>query len=197
MPVRPKPDKPLGSNAALLLIDFQQGLDDPRYGKRNNPDAERNIAALLAAWRRSRRPVIHIQHMSVNDDSLLRPGLPGNAFKPEAQPDPGEPVFQKTVNSAFIGTELESHLRQRKIDTVVVVGTTTDHCVSSTTRSASDLGFNAVVVSDGTATHDRIGPDGQHHSADQMHQVALASLSGEFASIRQTRDLLAEVDARP
>lgn len=117
---------PLSANTALLLIDVQQGLDDPRWGKRNNPGAERNIAALLTAWRRTHRPVIHVQHMSQEPDSPLRPEHPGNAFKPEAMPEPGEPVFQKTVNSAFIGTDLEAHLRARQIDTVVLVGLTTD-----------------------------------------------------------------------
>lgn len=186
----------LSASTALLLIDVQQGMDDPRWGERNNPDAERNIAALLAAWRQKDRPVIHVQHMSRETDSPLRPERPGNALKPEALPDPGEPIFRKTVNSAFIGTELEAHLRAHRIDTVVVVGLTTDHCVSSTTRMAANLGFTAIVVSDGTATFERTGPDGDHHSADQMHRLALASLHGEFATVRRTDDVLAEMGLR-
>jgi nicotinamidase-related amidase/uncharacterized protein YdhG (YjbR/CyaY superfamily) len=187
----------LSANTALLLIDVQQGLDHPRWGERNNPDAEHNIAALLAAWRRTRRPVIHVQHMSREPDSPLRPDRPGNAFKPEAIPQPGEPVFQKSVNSAFIGTTLEAHLRTHRIDTVVVVGITTNHCVSSTVRMAANLGFTVVVVSDGTATFERTGPDGDHHSAEQMHRVALASLHGEFATVRRTTEVLAEIAAKP
>ena len=179
--------------AALLLVDVQRGMDDPRWGKRNNPDAERNIAALLAAWRQRDRPVIHVQHMSVEPDSPLRPERPGNAFKPEAAPQPGEPVFQKTVSSAFIGTELESHLRSRRIDTVVIAGITTDHCVSTTARMAANLGFATIVVSDGTATFERTGPDGEHHTADEMHRFALASLHGEFATIRRTEEVLTEI----
>jgi len=89
---------------ALLLIDVQQGFDEPRWGPRNNPDAERQIAALLAAWRRAKWPVLHVQHMSQVPGSPLRAGAPGNAFKPEAMPHEGEPVFRKTVNSAFTGT---------------------------------------------------------------------------------------------
>lgn len=183
----------LPANAALLLIDVQQGLDDPGYGERNNPGAERNIAALLAAWRRARRPVIHVQHMSQRPDSPLRPGQPGNALKTEAAPGPGEPVFQKTVNSAFLGTALEEHLRAQQIDTLVLAGLTTDHCVSSTARMAANLGFTTIVVSDGTATHERTGPDGEHHGAEQMHRLALASLHGEFATVRRTEEVLAEL----
>lgn len=160
------PNVTLSANTALLLIDVQQGLDHPRWGERNNPGAEANIAALLTVWRETQRPVIHVQHMSTNPDSPLRPELPGNALKPEAMPQPGEPIFQKNVNSAFIGTALEAHLRAQQIDTLVLVGLTTDHCVSSTTRMAANLGFTAIVVSDGTATFERTGPDGNHYSAE-------------------------------
>jgi nicotinamidase-related amidase len=187
---------PLSANTALLLIDVQQGLDDPRWGERNNPGAERNIAALLTAWRRTHRPVIHVQHMSQEPDSPLRPERPGNAFKPEAAPEPGEPIFQKTVNSAFIGTDLEEHLRARQIDTVVVAGLTTDHCVSTSTRMAANLGFRTIVVSDGTATFGRTGPDGEHHSAEQMHRTELASLHGEFATVQRTSEVLEEIGPR-
>lgn len=179
------------SPAALLLVDVQQGLDDPRYGKRNNPGAEQSIAALLGAWRRAKWPVIHVQHMSREADSPLRPELPGNAFKPEALPRDGEPVFQKTVNSAFIGTALEEHLRRQGIRSIVVAGITTDHCVSSTVRMAGNLGFDVVVVDDATATFERIGADGVRYSAEQMHGAALASLHGEFAVVRNARDVLA------
>jgi drug/metabolite transporter (DMT)-like permease/nicotinamidase-related amidase len=183
----------LSANSALLLIDVQQGFDDPRWGERNNPGAERNIAALLAAWRRSRRPVLHAQHMSREPESPLRPERPGNAFKPEVAPELGEPVFQKTVNSAFIGTALEEHLRARRIDTLVLVGITTDHCVSTTARMAANLGFTTIVVSDGTATFERTGPEGEHYSAEAMHRVALASLHGEFATVRRTGEVLADL----
>jgi nicotinamidase-related amidase len=183
----------LPSHAALVLIDVQQGFDDPRWGARNNPDAERNIAALLAAWRGSRRPVIHVQHMSRVPGSPLRPDQPGNALRPEAAPLPGEPVFQKTVNSAFIGTGLEAHLRAAGIDTLVLAGLTTDHCVSTTARMAGNLGFTTIVVSDATATFERTGPDGAHYDAEQMHRAALASLHGEFATVQPTDDVLGEI----
>ena len=179
------------SAGALLLIDVQLGLDDPAWGRRNNPGAERNMAALLAAWRASGRPVIHVQHMSRRPDSPLRPGLPGNALKPEVAPADGEPLFRKDVNSAFIGTGLEEHLRARGIASLVIVGLTTDHCVSSTARMAANLGFEAVVVSDATATFERVGPEGERLRADEMHRAALASLHGEFATVRRTREVLA------
>jgi len=185
----------LPSIAALLVIDVQQGLDEPRYGARNNPEAEKRIAELLAAWRAGGRPVIHVQHMSLEPQSPLREGLPGNAFKAEALPLAGEPVFQKHVNSAFIGTELEAHLRANGIEDLVVVGLTTDHCVSTTVRMAGNLGFNVTLVEDATATFERRGPDGTSYSAELMHDAAMASLHGEFATVRSAREVLAAMGA--
>ena len=185
----------LARDAALVVIDVQQGLDDPRYGARNNLDAEQRIADLLAAWRAARRPVIHVQHLSVMPNSPLRPDAPGHVFKREALPVGDEPVFQKNVNSAFIGTDLEAYLRSRGIDTLVMVGITTDHCVSTTARMAGNLGFTVVVVEDATATFERSGPDGAHYSADLMHRVSLASLHGEFATVRSAREVLTDLRA--
>jgi nicotinamidase-related amidase len=175
---------------ALLIIDVQDGLDEPSLGPRNNPEAESNIARLLAAWRAHQRPIVHVQHMSTRPDSSLRPGQPGNGLKRQVAPQGDEPVIQKTVNSAFVGTGLEQRLRAAGIQSVVIVGLTTDHCVSATTRSASDLGFTAYVVADATATFDRCGPDGTRYPAETVHAVSLASLHDEFATVLKTDQLL-------
>jgi nicotinamidase-related amidase len=180
------------NTTALLLIDVQQGFDEPRWGERNHPDAERRIGELLAAWRAAARPVIHVQHLSLEPDSPLRESAPGHVFKDIARPLPGEAVFRKHVNSAFIGTGLEAHLRREGITSLAVVGLTTDHCVSTTTRMAGNLGFAVTVVEDATATFGRRGPDGTDYDADLMHRVALASLHGEFAQVRSTREVLQE-----
>lgn len=176
--------------SALLLIDVQKGLAEPSLGERNNPDAENNMARLLAAWREHRWPVIHIRHCSVEADSALRPELPGNAYKDEVQPQADEKEFTKTVNSAFIGTGLEQHLRDAGVSRLVIVGLTTDHCVSASTRMASDLGFDVTLVTDATAAFERKGYDGIHYSADEIHRVNLVSLDGEFCRLRSTAQLL-------
>lgn len=176
---------------ALVIIDVQQGLDNPAYGERNNPQAEAQMARLLAAWRERGWPVMHVRHDSVEPNSPLRPESPGNAIKPEVLPLDGEPLFTKSVNSAFIGTDLEAHLRDQGIEQLVIVGLTTDHCVSTSVRMAANLGFDVTLVSDGTATFERTAPDGTHYSAEQMHGVNLASLNGEFCRVLDTEAVLA------
>ncbi len=184
----------LTDTTALLIIDVQEGLDDPALGQRNNPDAEANMARLLAAWRARGRPVYHVQHMSVNPHSPLRPELPGNAIKRIVAPQGNEPVIQKSVNSAFVGTDLEARLRAAGIKSVVVVGLTTPHCVSTTARTASDLGFRTIVVSDATASHDRTGYDGTYYPAETVHVLSLVGLQDEFATIVTTDQVLGSVD---
>lgn len=181
----------IAEKTALLIIDVQQGFDDPIWGQRNNPDAEANISRLINLWRSEKRPIIHIQHCSVAPGSPLRPEHPGCQFKPEATPIEGEPVFKKTVNSAFIGTKLESHLKDNGIEHIVIVGLTTDHCVSTTTRMAGNLGFKVLLVSDATATFDRMGPDGKKYMAEDIHSIHIASLHGEFCNVITT-DLLTQ-----
>jgi nicotinamidase-related amidase len=180
------------SNIALILIDIQNGFDDHQYwgGKRNNPDAERNAALLLKHWREKELPVFHIKHNSDNAKSRLAPGQPGNEIKEIVKPINGEPVIGKNVNSAFIGTDLRERLDKEEIKSLVIIGLTTDHCVSTTTRMAGNFGYETFVISDATATFDRIGPDGKKIDAEVIHTVSLASLHGEFATVLSMKEFL-------
>ncbi|MBS1510986.1 MAG: cysteine hydrolase [Bacteroidetes bacterium] len=170
---------------ALLLIDIQKGFDDIPYwgGQRNNPGAEENAAILLQWWRKQQWPVFHIRHCSTNPLSPLHPSKEGNNFKDIVQPYSHEQVIRKNVNSAFIDTNLEAQLNQLQITQLVIVGLTTDHCISTTVRMAGNLGFTAYVVADATATFCKTGRKGEHYSAELIHETALASLHNEFATI--------------
>jgi nicotinamidase-related amidase len=177
------------SAPCLLLIDVQRGFDEPRWGTRNNTAAESNIGRLLEAWRRDGRPIVHVRHHSREPQSPLRPGQPGADFKPEGQPAEGEPVYTKDVNSAFIGTTLDADLRARGIDSLVIAGLTTDHCVSTTVRMAGNLGYRVWVAADACATFDRRDHHGRPLPADEVHRAALASLHDEFATVADTETL--------
>ncbi len=175
---------------ALLLIDVQKAFDDPYWGPRNNPQAESNIARLLATWRALKLPVIHVRHCSIEPNSTLREGSPGNAFKPEASPIEGEIEFRKSVNSAFIGTGLHEYLQQQAYKELVIVGISTDHCVSTTTRMAGNLGYTNFLVADACTTFDRTDHRGRHFKAQDIHDIHLASLDREFCSVVDTQEVL-------
>jgi nicotinamidase-related amidase len=180
----------LPQSSALIVIDVQQAFLDPRFGERNNPQAESNIARLLTTWRTSGRPIRHVVHDSTEPNSLLLPGSPGNAIQVTALPKATEPIYRKHVNSAFIGTDLEKDLRQDGIDTLVMVGLTTNHCVSTSARMAGNLGFETYVVSDATAAFARPALDGTLRPAEAVHSAALSDLHQEFATVLDTVEIL-------
>lgn len=177
---------------ALILIDIQKAFDEPGYfgGERNNPDAENNARRLLVHWRRREWPLFHIQHCSVMPGSPLREGEPGNAFKEVVQPWDGELVIKKSVNSAFIGTDLRDCLAMAGIRQVVIAGLTTEHCVSTTARMAGNFGFGVYVAADATAAFCKMGLQGESIPAETVWQVALAELNGEFATVLPTDEVL-------
>jgi len=170
---------------ALILIDIQIGFQDVGYWgeQRNNPEAELRASELLNIWRDNQFPVFHVQHCSSNPASLLHESHAGNQFNPLVTPIDGEPVIKKRVNSAFIGTDLQSQLDDAKITTLIIAGLTTDHCISTSTRMAGNLGYRTFLVADATATFNRRGIDGQNFPAELVHQTALASLDKEFATV--------------
>jgi nicotinamidase-related amidase len=177
----------------LIVIDVQRAFDEwEAAGKRrNNPEALARIVELLAAFRAGKTPVFHIRHKSMRPNSSFAPGSPGYPVKDEAREIEGEPVIVKRVNSAFIGTDLEARLRAAGITRLVICGATTNHCVETTTRMAGNLGFDARLVRDATWTFDRVGPDGDAHSAEDIHAMTLANLNGEFARIVSAADVIA------
>lgn len=177
---------------ALLLIDIQVGLQEMEfYGtERNNPQAEENCQKILLAFREKLLPVFHVKHDSTNPDSPLHPSKKGNAFHPLVQPITGEPIFAKNVNSAFIGTDLETHLRAMDISELVIIGLTVEHCVSTSVRMAANMGFGVILISDATAAFDKIGVDGRAYNAELIYHTELANLKGEFARIIDTDTFL-------
>lgn len=183
------------ADATLLVIDVQKAFDHPRWGPRNNPDAERNVGLLLGAWRDTGRPVIHVNHRNPGPGGLFSTDQPGFEVKPEARPTAFEQVVFKDVNSAFIGTDLEARLRGNDVAHLVVCGLTTDHCVSTTTRMAGNLGFTTTLVGDACATFARVGPTGRRWTAQDIHESALASINDEFATVIDTKDLLSALSA--
>ncbi|KAA0549900.1 cysteine hydrolase [Bacillus sp. BGMRC 2118] len=179
---------------ALLVLDVQNGFDDPYWGKRNNPEAEENISRLQEVWRQKNGTIIYTQHLSLQPKSPLHhTKKEGTAFKDEVTPLPSEKVFTKNVNSGFIGTELQSYLTEHQLNTVVITGLSTQHCVSTTTRMSSNLGFQTFLVSDAIAAFEITDSYGKLHSAETVQELELAMLHKEFATIITTNEIIQEV----
>lgn len=184
----------MSTNPALLIIDFQKGFDIEEHwgGNRNNRDAESKIVSILEKWRALSYPVFHIVHSSKDPNSKLHASHPGFEMKDEITPGNDEPLVVKQVNSAFIDTDLKEQLDSRGITELIIVGLTTNHCVSTTTRMAGNFGYEVRLISDATATFDRHGINGEKFDAETIHQTALASLNEEFAEVIDTDTLLGQ-----
>ncbi len=166
--------------AVLLPIDMQQAFDAPPWPRRWNRNVDAHGLALLAAWRSAGRPIIHVRHDSVQPGSSLASGAPGNAFRPGFEPQPQEPLVSKSVNSAFIGTDLDLRLKRLGAKHVVTFGISTDMCVSTTVRTGANLGWDMILVADACDCFDL--PDGQGGTipAEEVQRAHVATLAFEF-----------------
>ncbi|KAJ7041837.1 isochorismatase family protein [Mycena alexandri] len=187
----------LSARNALIVIDVQNGFKlEPYRDMEVFPDLDTvigNMRATIEAFRTASIPIIHVHHASLEESSLNPVLSPeGYAVLPDAAPIGDEVVFVKHVNSGFIGTGLEAHLRAEQIETLVIIGLTTSHCVSTTTRMAGNLGWAVYVARDGTAMFERPAAPGthKHFDAETMHEVALAELHDEFATVLTTEEIL-------
>ncbi|WP_217474686.1 cysteine hydrolase family protein [Stutzerimonas stutzeri] len=177
-------------DAALLVIDQQKGIDHPKLGQRNNPHAEAVMLALLAHWRASGRPVIHIRHRSSEPDSVFWPFQEGFDFKPAFLPSEHETVIEKPTPCAFTGTDLEAILTQLGVGSIVITGVATNNSVEATARTAGCRGIDAYVVEDACFTFVKRDYRGRMRSADAVHDMSLANLDGEYAKVISSQVLL-------
>ena len=187
-----KLNKLLNKNSALLLVDIQKAFLEKDYPGiiRNNEDAEFICGKILKKWRTLDLPVIHVRHSSTNPESKLHKSKPGFEFNDYVIPLKTEIVLTKKVNSAFIGTNLEDILFKGNINTLVIVGMTTNHCISTTVRMSGNLGFDTYLISDSTACYNTKALNGEIIDCNTIYNTALASLQEEFATVIDSKELL-------
>jgi nicotinamidase-related amidase len=174
---------------ALIPVDMQQAFDRAPWPRRWNDQVDANGLAILSAWREAGRPILHVRHDSVEDGSTLARGQSGNAFRPGFEPQPSEPLVTKSVNAAFIGTDLDLRLRRAGIDTIVVFGISTDMCVSTTVRVGSNMGYKVILVEDACDCFDLADADGTLIAAADIHRAHVATLRAEFAEVVTTAEV--------
>jgi len=143
----------LDTSAALIVIDLQKGIVGLPTA---HPAAEivDRSAHLARAFRRCGMTVVlvNVTARAPGRTDFARPTL---AFPddwaelvPELDPQPGDLLVSKERVGAFIGTELDEHLRRRGVTQVFLAGVATSAGVEATARSAYDHGYNVVLVVD-------------------------------------------------
>jgi nicotinamidase-related amidase len=184
-------------NAALVVVDVQKGFEHASWGRRDNPEAERNIAALIDAWQGTGRPVVFVRHDSRQEGSPLEPGTAGNAFKEVVEERRGkgqgpELLVTKSVNSAFYGEpDLDAWLAGQGIGQLVIAGIQTNMCNETTARMGGNLGYEVLFALDAMHTFDLEGPFGWRRTAEELTRATAVSLhGGGFARVVTTRDVV-------
>jgi nicotinamidase-related amidase len=177
-------------STALVVVDVQKGFDDSRWGDRNNPDCERNIGRLIAAWRDHGWPVVFVRHDSASIGSPLAPGTKGNQFKDVVKGKP-DLLVTKSVHSAFHGSpDLGGWLKENGITGIAVCGIQTNMCCETTARVGSDLGFDLMFVLDATHTFDIVGPNRHVYRAREIARYTAVTLDANFGQVVSTSDLV-------
>ncbi|MFC9702062.1 cysteine hydrolase family protein [Streptomyces sp. NPDC056943] len=187
----------INENAALVVVDVQKGFELDYWGRRNNPGAEENIAALIDVWQETGRPVVFVRHDSVQEGSPLEPGTEGNGFKDFVEERRGkgsgpEVLVTKSVNSAFYGEpDLDAWLKGAGIEQIVIVGIQTNMCNETTARMGGNLGYEVLFPLDAMHTFDLEGPFGWVQTAEELTRATAVSLhGGRFARVVATEDVV-------
>ena len=179
------------SDAGLLLIDLQNDYFPGGRMELDGASAAVEKAAAALAWFRARSlPVFHVRHLSVRPGAtFFLPGTPGADIDARVAPQAGEPVVEKNFPNAFRSTDLKAQLERAGVRHLVVAGMMTHMCVDASVRQANDLGFGVTLLADACATRaQKFGNDTV--PARQVHLAFLAALSGAYARVAPTDDIL-------
>lgn len=177
---------------ALLIIDIQN--DYFPGGRMELVGAEAaglNAGRLLARFRALDKPVFHVQHVSIRAGAtFFLPDTTGVEIHPAVAPQAAEPVFRKHFPNALRDTELEEALRRAGVKDLLVAGMMSHMCVDTSVRAAADLGYAVTLAHDACATRELRFGDAAIPAA-QVHAAFMAALSGAFARVLPTSEILA------
>ena len=164
----------LPADAVLLIIDAQEAIDGPRRDAGEAPEAGKNIAALIAAWRAEGLPLVHVGRQPTGSASAIAPAV---------SPREGEIVIVRNASSAFVGADLEARLDELGATTLVICGALASHALEASARHAGDLGYQVFVVADACRAADTVDLGGRLWPAEEVWALSLAHLKGETATI--------------
>ncbi|WP_179957013.1 cysteine hydrolase family protein [Amycolatopsis anabasis] len=185
-------------NKALLVVDVQESFRQrPSWQVISNPGIVDSVNRLAEAARADGDLVVWVLHSEPGTDTAFDPALGFVRPIDGLRLREGEPVVTKTAHNAFTTTNLQQLLTRRGIRELAVCGIRTEQCCETTTRVASDLGFDVTFVTDATATtpiphwdapadqslDDLLADPRTLHPADIVARTEYA-LAGRFATIR-------------
>ncbi len=138
-------------NMVLLVVDVQNLLIAEHPHKAD--ELIGNIQKLLHEARTNKVEVIYVRHDD-GPDTALTNGTEGWEIYKDIEPIEGEKIVEKIFNSAFHKTDLHSYLKEKSVETIMLVGMQTEFCIDATLRSAFDLGYKVIVPKDTNTTYD-------------------------------------------
>jgi nicotinamidase-related amidase len=199
---------------ALLVIDMQYIDASPDYGYGANAKRQGtfdtmtyyferldklvipNIQRLLEFSRGAGIQVVYVRVGCRNEDGsdtswrykqfnlFAPPGSKEREILEELAPQPGDMIVEKTTSGVFNSTNLDQVLRNMGITSLIVTGVATNGCVETSTRGAGDLGYLTYLVDDATATY-----------TQQLHDEAISDMDHNFALVKQTQEVIDELEA--
>lgn len=180
--------------SALLVIDAQDSFKvGPRWAKRNNIGFEKNVTALVDAYRAAHLPVVYFLHTD-NDEAF---GKDSPAFKlmDFLKPRKDEPVMVKNTRNCFTSTTLQPYLIEKGVRRVSITGIQTEQCCETTARIAADLGYAVDFVTEATMTFPIPNWDrpGEELGVDAIRERTEYALRRRFARITTVNQLTREL----
>lgn len=135
----------------LLVVDTQKLITTPKLY--NFTAFVDNVQNLIATARQNAIEVIFVCHDDGEGEELTK-GTPGFEIYEGFEPKQDEKIFDKTVNSSFRGTGLLEYLKEKNVESVIVVGLQTDFCIDATVKCGFEHGFKMIVPENANSTFD-------------------------------------------
>jgi len=188
------PSKVSIAQSALLVIDAQDSFKvGSRWGRRNNPDFERNVDALVEAYRAAHLPVVFFLH--TDSDEAFAKDSPSFKLMDFLKPRKDEQVMVKNTRNCFTSTTLQPYLIERGVRRVSITGIQMEQCCETTARIAADLGYAVDFVTEATMTFPIPNWDkpGEELGVDAIRERTEYVLRRRFARITTVSQLQKEL----
>jgi nicotinamidase-related amidase len=186
------------AQSALLVIDAQDSFKvGPRWARRNNPAFEKNVSALVEAYRAAHLPVVFFLH--TDSDEAFAKDSPSFKLMDFLTPRRDEPVMVKNTRNCFTSTTLQPHLIEKGVRRVTITGIQMEQCCETTARIAADLGYAVDFVTEATMTFPIPNWDkpGEELGVDAIRERTEYALRRRFARITTVNQLTKELKGNP